>query len=121
MELIRTTMSPISKSTIESLVSEIRALSDTLPNSIALGSPDDKIWTVLNGSEGETVWETLNRRFDTLFGEHCRDENGRLHYVRRGQYGMHAVCTYLSSIDFDAGGIPLDLVEMKLRRLHDEL
>jgi hypothetical protein len=106
---------------IEKLIRKICVLSKCLPKDILRSSPEDKIWTVLHGSEGDTPWETFNRRFDTLFAEHCRDADGRLIHIRRGQYGMDAICAYLNSINFRAGDMPFDLVELKLLRLSTEL
>lgn len=106
---------------IVKLLQKISILSKALPESVSPGSPEDKIWIVLQGSEGDTPWVTLNRRFDTLFAEHCRDQDGRLLHIWRGQYGMDAVCAYLATINFRDANMPLDLVELKLLRIHTEL
>jgi hypothetical protein len=105
---------------IKALLKEITAASNRLPSSIQQGSKNDKIWNVLNADAGETAHETFNKRFDALFAEDCRDPAGRLHYIRRGKLGMGLVCSYLSQIDWD-NGFPLDLAEIKLKRLVDEL
>ena len=106
--------------TIKQLVKEISALSNSLSDVVPKGSKDDKIWSVMNTKEGDTLHETFNRRFDALFGEDCRDSCGRLHYVRQGKLGMGLVSSYLSKINWTAG-FPLDLVELKLQRLVAEL
>jgi hypothetical protein len=105
---------------IKALVKEITAASNRLPSSIQQGSKNDKISSVLNADTGETAHETFNKRFDALFAEDCRDSAGRLHYIRRGKLGMGLVCSYLLQIDWD-DGFPLDLVEIKLKRLAGEL
>ncbi|KAG6872075.1 hypothetical protein C0993_002460, partial [Termitomyces sp. T159_Od127] len=106
--------------TIHSLVKTITVLSSDLPSSIKQGSKGDKIWSVMNGGEGKTPHETFNRRFDAMFGEECRDSNGRLEHVRRGKLGLGLVCLYLSKVDWTVN-FPLDLVEIKLQRLVSEL
>ncbi|KAG5734184.1 hypothetical protein E4T56_gene1377 [Termitomyces sp. T112] len=105
---------------IQALVKTITAPSSNLPSSVKQGSKSDKIWTVMNGGEGETLHETFNRRFDAMFGEDCCDSNGRLEYVCRGKLGLGLVCLYLSKIDW-AVNFLLDLVEIKLQRLVSEL
>jgi hypothetical protein len=106
---------------IEHQVQQITTLTKQLPSRIPCGSPGDKIWVVLKGPKGETEWETFNKRFDSLFGEDCRDESGRLCYLSRGKYGMDAICAYITGVDFKSPGIPLDLVEIKLLRLYTEM
>ena len=106
--------------TIKQLVKEISSLSSSLSDAVPKGSKDDKIWSVMNGKEGDSPHETFNRRFDALFGEDCRDSGGRLHYVYQGKLGMGLVVSYLSKINW-TNGFPLDLVEIKLLRLKDEL
>jgi hypothetical protein len=105
--------------TVKDLIWEIKSLSNSLPKSVPQGSSNDKLWTVMNGAERETAFETFNGRFDALFGEDCRDLNGRLYHLRRGKFGMGAVCNYISEVNW--AGFPLDLVEIKLLRLIAEL
>ena len=73
----------------------------------------------MNSEERDSPHETFNRRFDVLFAEDCRDADGRLHHVRQGKLGMGLIVSYLSKLDWT--GFPLDLVELKLRRLITEL
>jgi hypothetical protein len=73
----------------------------------------------MEAKERDTPHETFNGRFDALFGEDCRDSDGRLHHVRQGKFGMGLVVSYLSKINWT--GFPLDLVELKLQRLVTEL
>jgi hypothetical protein len=105
--------------TIEQLVKEINSLSTSLSDAVPKGSKDDKIASVMNSKEGDTPHETFNRRFDVLFGEDCHDSHGRLLHVRQGKLGMSLVVFYLSKIDWT--NFPLDIVELKLRRLVAEL
>lgn len=70
--------------------------------------------------QGDTPFETFNKRFDALFGQDCRDSDGRLHHIRQGKNGMGLICAYLNSIKWTSD-IPLDLVEIKLLRLSTEL
>ncbi|KAG6863128.1 hypothetical protein C0993_012772 [Termitomyces sp. T159_Od127] len=105
---------------IQSLVKTLAALSTNLPLSVKPGTKGDKIWSVMNTEQGETLHETFNRRFDAMFGEDCRDSSGRLEHVRRGKLGLGLVCSYLAKLDW-ADGFPLDIVEIKLERLISEL
>ena len=105
--------------TIKQLVKEISTLSTSLSDAILKGSKDDKIWSIMNTKEGDTLHETFNRRFDVLFGEDCRDSHGRLHHLRQGKLGIGLVVSYLSKIDWTES--PLDLVELKLQHLVAEL
>jgi len=105
--------------TIQLLVKSITTLSNSLPPSVPKGTTRDKIWTVMHLPEGETVYETFNRRFDALFAEDCRSDDGRLYHIRQGKSGMGLVGSYLKKIDWS--GLPLDLVEIKLQRLVTEL
>lgn len=103
---------------IQHLVRTITALSNSLPKSVPNGNTKDKIWTVMHSPEGETTFETFNKRFDALFGEDCRVD-GRLHFIRQGKNGMGLVCAYLNKLDWT--DFPLDLAEIKLKRLSTEL
>jgi hypothetical protein len=105
---------------IQLLVKNIVALSSSLPKSVPNATTQDKIWIVMHTQEGETTFETFNKRFDALFGEDCRDADGHLHHIRQGKNGMGLVCAYLNKIKWTSN-IPLDLVEIKLQRLFTEL
>lgn len=106
--------------TVKSLVKEITTLANSLSDAVLKGTKDDKIWSVMNTTEGDIPHETFNRRFDALFGEDCRDIGGRLQHVRQGKLGMGLVTSYLSKINWTQN-FPLDLVELKLQRLVTEL
>jgi hypothetical protein len=105
--------------TIRLLVKEITSLSLSLADSVPKGSKDDKIWSVLNADECDSPHEMFNSRFDALFAEDCRDADGRLHHLRQGKLGMGLVVLYISKINW--ADFPLDIVELKLRRLIAEL
>jgi hypothetical protein len=107
-------------SAIKSLVKDIGALCTNLSDAVPKASKSDKIWTVMSSDECDIPHESFNRRFDALFGEDCRDTNGRLHYIRQGKFGMGIIVAYLSRINW-AADFPLDLVELKLQRLITEL
>ncbi|KAK6997236.1 hypothetical protein R3P38DRAFT_2382584, partial [Favolaschia claudopus] len=72
------------------LIKQMRRLAGLLPDSVPEGSleteDDKKIFHVTSQVHGidDTVSGTFNRRFDILFGEDTRDNNGRLKYMRRG-------------------------------------
>jgi hypothetical protein len=106
--------------TIGLLIKEIGSLSNSLADSVPKGTKDDKIWSVMNSEECDTLHETFNRRFDALFAEDCCDAEARLHYVRQSKLGMGLVVSYLSKINWTLG-FPLDLVELKLQSLVTEL
>jgi len=85
----------------------------------ASGHKEDKIYTVMSSPEGKDGWQTFNKRFDAMFGEDCRDDNGRLHFVHRGLYGMDMVTAYLKKLDVAA--MPLDLMALKLVQLNNKI
>lgn len=88
----------IGHSDLEQLVQDITELNKKLPPTIREGSKQDKLYEVMTKIDSETAWATFNRRFDILFAEDCRDENGRLHHIRRGRFGMNTVINYLNRI-----------------------
>jgi hypothetical protein len=103
----------------QSLITNIISLTRGLPTSVPPANKDDKIFEVMNGSVGESAWQTFNKRFDALFAEDCRDKHGRLQYIRRGKLGMDKVCQYLATLNLEA--MPQDLVTLKLNRLNEEI
>jgi hypothetical protein len=108
---------------IQALVQSLATHSAALPPTVPLATQEDKIYhTVLRVNEGD-AFQTFNRIFDILFKEDadCRDEHGRLRYVRRGKYGMDKICAYLNNVDWKDPNMPLDLVKIKLDRLLEEL
>ena len=105
---------------VQSLVNDITTLSNGLPSFIQQATKQDKIWSVMNTDQCDTVHETFNQRFDAMFREDCRDSAGHLQYIHKGKLGMGLVCSYLSKCDW-ADGFPLDIVEIKLQRLCVEL
>jgi hypothetical protein len=106
---------------VKSLIVNIVSLSQGLPATVPIATKGDKIYSVMTSAPGESTWHTFNRRFDALFGEDCRDQHGRLHFICRGLYGMDKVCSYLESIDLTASDLPLDLIKIKLERLNNEI
>src|ERR1700679_3115024 len=102
-------------SEIKTLIKSITTLSNTLPHSSSVlqGMKEDKIWSVMNTEECETAHETFNKCFDAMFGEDCRDDTGRLKYVRRGKLGLGRICSYLSKIAW-ADNFPWVIVETNL-------
>lgn len=110
------------RSDLEQLVQEIAELTKKLPSTVRDGSKQDRIYEVMTKINGETAWATFNRRFDILFAEDCRDENGRLHHVRRGRLGMNTVVNYLNLvINEDQLKGFYSPAAIKLQRLRDEL
>jgi hypothetical protein len=72
-------------------INNITILAKELPKSVADASKTDRIYTALKDGKPSDSWETWNRRFDLVFGEHLRNKStGRLHEVRRGRFGMSA-------------------------------
>jgi hypothetical protein len=96
-----------------------------LPTSIAEGTETDKIYHVITNIQGPNgdAWSTFNRRFDILFKEdaQCRDADGRLHLIRRGELGMTMVARYLRDIKWNAVEMNLDGAVGKLERLVKEM
>ncbi|KAK7007345.1 hypothetical protein R3P38DRAFT_3597666 [Favolaschia claudopus] len=109
------------------LIKQMRRLAGLLPDSVPEGSleteDDKKIFHVTSQVHGidNTVLGTFNRRFNILFGEDTRDNDGRLKYMRRGPMGMDLVLKYLDSIHWQTAQIPLDLAKLKLGRVVAEL
>jgi hypothetical protein len=66
---------------------------------------------------------TFNRRLDCLFKEDvkCRDANGRLHLIRRGELGMLMVVRYLRDIRWNAPEMNLEGAKAKLERVVKEM
>jgi hypothetical protein len=94
-----------------------------LPATVPRATEDDDIYRVFTTIEEETQWETFNRRFDIIFGNHLRNESGDLKNVKRGPFGMGLVSRYLKDFKF-AELEPPELAEaalVKLGRLNDEL
>lgn len=109
----------ITVESLKSCISEIVALSKELPLTISHGSKRCKIYEVLEMPAHNDEWMTFNKRFDALFGEDCRDGEGRLTHIRRGEYGMDKVNKYLASVNLSS--VPPDLAAIKLDRLKAEL
>ncbi|KAK7007145.1 hypothetical protein R3P38DRAFT_2793021 [Favolaschia claudopus] len=113
---------------IARLIKNIEDLDPLLPDSVAEGTEDDRIYhviTTIQGLDPESVSSTFTRRFDILFKEdaQCRDENGRLHLIRRGELGMLIVARYLREIKW---GVPdmnssLEGAVLKLERVVKEM
>ncbi|KAJ7443129.1 hypothetical protein FB451DRAFT_1437771 [Mycena latifolia] len=74
----------LSAKPIIDLVKKIAKLTLFLPETVPLATEEDDIPRRIFELEGEdgTVASTFNRRADILFGEHVRDSDGRLKYVR---------------------------------------
>lgn len=78
----------VSLEDITALVRRIQDMSKSLPQTVPESTKEGKLYEVMTTMNGDSHWETFNRRFDNLFGEHCRDKNGRLYHLRRGKYGL---------------------------------
>lgn len=107
---------------IPDILTNLATLTASLPSSVALGTRSDKFYHVLTNINEGDPFETFNRRFDILFKEDddCRDAAGRLHYIRRGEYGMDLLCKYLQGIDWTAG-MDIPAVRIKLDRVVEEV
>ncbi|KAJ6617743.1 hypothetical protein B0H10DRAFT_1948076 [Mycena sp. CBHHK59/15] len=109
---------------VTSLIDRIEELCPSLPTSVPKGTEEDKIRHVLNhikGPDPDDPGSTFNRRMDILFGEDCRDDNGRLHHVRRGPWGMKLVVQYFRSIKWATGCVPFTMASIKLTRIVTEM
>ncbi|KAJ7834467.1 hypothetical protein B0H14DRAFT_3709394 [Mycena olivaceomarginata] len=71
-----------------------------------------------HGENGDTP-TTFNRRMDILFGEDCRNDQGRLRNILRGAAGMPLVVKYLQKIEWSE--IEAELARPKLDRIIKEL
>ncbi|KAL1657695.1 hypothetical protein GGF50DRAFT_121580 [Schizophyllum commune] len=107
---------PISQEDVVQLSTDIKALAKQLPSSVPIASKDGMIYRILRDSHGESAWATFNKRFDALYGEECRDADGKLKNIERGKYGLDGVCKYLD-IAVQQGSMPYDLMSIKLERL----
>jgi hypothetical protein len=110
---------PIQAEDIKTSISHITNLCKEILISIPIGNNRSKIHLVMTGNEGEDTWQTFNKRFDGLFAEDCRDGQGQLHHICRGEFGMDMVVQYLSTLDINL--LPLDLVAKNLDWLEAEL
>ncbi|KAJ6599829.1 hypothetical protein DFH09DRAFT_1271440 [Mycena vulgaris] len=112
----------LSAKPIIDLVKKIAKLTLFLPETVPLATEEDDIPRRIFELEGEygTVASTFNRRVDILFGEHVRDSDGRLTYVRRGNLGMDCVVKYLESIHWESAKISLDRT-VRTRRLTESV
>ncbi|KAH9019427.1 hypothetical protein EDB85DRAFT_1892558 [Lactarius pseudohatsudake] len=106
------------------VVDAISRAAKNLPSSVPEGRRDGKLYRVMTNDSyrGETAWETFNKRMDAIFGEDCRNAEGRLENVCRGRFGIDIVTKYLT-ITIDQSGIKAFHVPMmiKLERLKTEL
>ncbi len=123
-----TAPAPLSASDVARTVDEINQLVPRLPKNIPMGEESGKLYQTMLTVRGENEWATFNRRFDILFGEDCRDANGRLLNVSWGAYGLDIICKYLhwllalaASESNDMVSLPWDAMQIKLERLRDEL
>lgn len=103
--------------TAASLIVDLVSLCQKLPSSVPTASKDDQIYRIISEVQGDDPWQSFNRKFDLLFGEDCRDEGGRLLNIRRGKYGMGAVCAYLMTINTEEPWFLADLAVIKLNRI----
>ncbi|KAF7794639.1 hypothetical protein EIP86_005776 [Pleurotus ostreatoroseus] len=111
----------VTASEISLLIRRLQGLSSTLPPSVPLAKANDKIYHVITSVHGDDVFHTFNRRFDALFGLDCRDQSGHMKYIRRGRFGMDAVCKFLESIDLLDESMQLTLMALRLNTLIKEL
>lgn len=110
---------------IAKLIKSIENLSHFLPDAISEGTEDDEIHRVLttvHGHDPDSVMSTFNRRFDILFKEDasCR-KDGRLHLIRRGEFGMMMVVDYLRGINWSAPEMQMEIAKIKLERIVTEM
>lgn len=107
---------------INDLIANISGMITGLPTSIPEGESDGHLYHVIKNVMGvdENIFSTFNQRFDILFAEDCRDNDGRLKNIVHREYGMDAVCAYLKSIEWPAD-TPVEPVQIKLNRLLDEI
>lgn len=99
----------------------IKEAVDRFPTSISVAKKEDTIWTVLQRKDRDaSAYENFVKGFDVLFGEDCRDQNGRFPAMRRGRYGMSNVVAYLGRIVEDSSMLH-EPVMLKLERLEKEV
>ena len=111
--------SPSPQEMMQGVLNHIYTLSQHLPLSVPLAVQADSIYTVMISPEGESWWQTINKRFDVLFGEDCHNANGRLLHIHHGPLRMDLVCSYLREIDIT--WMPIDIMSLKVLRLYEEL
>ncbi|KAF7375808.1 Dimer-Tnp-hAT domain-containing protein [Mycena sanguinolenta] len=111
---------------IAKLIQNIEDLDALLPTTVAEGTEDDEIHRVLTTIQGldpDSPSSTFTRRFDILFKEdaQCRDADGRLHLIRRGELGMLMVVRYLREVKWSAADMNLEGAVLKLERVVKEM
>jgi hypothetical protein len=107
--------------TAASLIVNLISLCQGLPSSIPKANKDDQVYHVIKNVNEDDPWQSFNRKFDLLFGEDCRDEKGSLQNIRRGRYGMGAVCAYLKGINTEEPWFIAELAVIKLKRICEEV
>ncbi|KAJ6595975.1 hypothetical protein B0H10DRAFT_1960301 [Mycena sp. CBHHK59/15] len=100
-----------STGTITTLIKQIEDLSSLLPASIAEGAEEDEIHRVITSIPCD----------DAGCPAQCRDEDGRLHLIRRGDLGMMLVVHYLRDIKWAAPEMDVGIARIKLERVVKEL
>ncbi|KAF7305351.1 hypothetical protein HMN09_00787000 [Mycena chlorophos] len=108
---------------IRDLIKRIETSTERLPTTISealRGGEIQRVLTEVEGPDGD-VASTFNRRFDILYGEDCRDGQGRLANVQRGDFRLRLVVQYLKSIAWESGAVLIDIASVKLERLAKEL
>ncbi|KAK7001674.1 hypothetical protein R3P38DRAFT_3368049 [Favolaschia claudopus] len=112
--------------TIAHLIKSIEDLDSVLPDSVAAGTEDDEIYrviTTVQGLDPDSIDSTFTRRFDILFKEdaQCRNADGRLHLIRRGEFGMQMVARYLRDLKWSDPDMNLAGAVLKLERVVTEM
>jgi hypothetical protein len=103
------------------LIVKLISLCQGLPKTVPIAEKDDKIYHVITNVNEDDPWQSFNRKFDLLFGEDCRDGKGHFQNIRRGRYGMGAVCMYLKGVNTEEPWFLADLAIIKLERICKEL
>ncbi|KAJ7687324.1 hypothetical protein B0H14DRAFT_3672966 [Mycena olivaceomarginata] len=112
--------------TIANLIKNIEDLDAVLPTTVAEGTDEieiHRVLTTVHGLDEASPASTFTRRFGILFKEdaQCRDTNGCVHLIWRGELAMLMVVRYLHEIKYSAPDINLEGAVIKLQRVVAEM
>jgi len=106
-------------------IAEMEKLAKHLPDTVPMGTNQDRIYRLVTSINEGSPWETFNRITDLLFKEDtdCRDENGRFRYLTRGKFGIGKFVSYLKNVAWKHDSMlnAYPLVKLRLDRVNDEL
>jgi len=107
-----------------SLINQLRAVTQSLPSSIAIGTEDDVLAQfseplVVNPNECDDAWQMIDKILNGAIG-YDMSVAGVTAIIRRGRLGMDGMCDWLEACISKHGVHPM-LLEGKIQRLLDAM